>query len=100
MTGTEEHADGTRGLSAYPSEWGLPKGKPLSEERTAWVRSKVREHAGAQAHRKIAARDARLLLSCVGCRSRPARRDPSDDVRRRREIRLRGGGCRATSRRG
>ncbi len=61
MTGREEHATGRRGMGSFPAEWGLPKGRPDSEERAAWVRSKVEQYAGAQAHRKLAARDARLL---------------------------------------
>jgi hypothetical protein len=41
MTGVE-HADGTRGLDAFPRRWGTPPGEPYSEERAGWVRRNVR----------------------------------------------------------
>lgn len=61
MTGREEHAAGHRGMGSFPPEWGIPRGSRDSEERVEWVRSKLAQTAGARAHRKLAARDARLL---------------------------------------
>jgi hypothetical protein len=61
MSAEEEHANGVRTLGAYPAEWGWPAGSQYSEERTAWVRWNVGEDAVLNAHRILAAKDARLL---------------------------------------
>lgn len=55
MNGDVEHASGVRGFGAYPSEWGIPNGRPLSAERALWVRDNVLRHHGS-AHEKRAAR--------------------------------------------
>lgn len=83
MTGREEeHATQTpRGIGSFPPEWGPPQGRPLSEERVAWVRSKV-EQFGSRApfavYRKLAAADARLLATLRRAELEAKRRGPLD----------------------
>ena len=64
MSGYEEHARGGRGIGAFPAEWGIPPGRPYSEERAAWVKRKVLEHrrlTPAQAYRELAAGEVRRV---------------------------------------
>ena len=57
-----EHA-GPGAVREYPEEWGYPPGRRFSEERAQWVRKNVERHGALTAHRKLAARDQRLLLT-------------------------------------
>lgn len=78
----EEHATQTpRSIGSFPAEWGPPRGRPLSEERVAWVRSKV-EQFGSRSplsvYRKLAAADGRLLAILRAAELEAKRRGPLD----------------------
>lgn len=47
----------------FPEEWGLPQGRPYSELRAAWVRRMVDRHSALTAHRTLAAKEGRLLVT-------------------------------------
>jgi hypothetical protein len=55
-----EEADGERNAS-FPAEWGAPRGSQFSEERAAWVRSKVASHTTVARYQTLARADARWL---------------------------------------
>lgn len=46
----------------FPASWGDPVGSPYSEERAAWVRSKVETH---QVEQWLRGGDARVALAMV-----------------------------------
>ena len=45
----------------FPEEWGTPPGRTYSEVRAAWVRQMVEQHSALTAHRKLNAKNGRLL---------------------------------------
>jgi hypothetical protein len=62
--GRLETAAGARGWDTFPPDWGIPPGSQFSEERAAWVRSKVCEHqrwTPARVRAALAAKDHRLM---------------------------------------
>lgn len=62
----EEHAQSVRGPGSFPAEWGPPQGRQDSEERAAWVRSRVEQYGKGStihAYRKLAVANRRLLVT-------------------------------------
>jgi hypothetical protein len=51
-TVTVEYGDGGW-KSPFPREWGRPPGAAYSEERSRWVKSKVRQHVAGQPMRQL-----------------------------------------------
>jgi len=60
--GPLEHAAGRRGDGLFPQEWGMALGRPYSDERAAWLRASIASDSTLRAHRRLADRDARLLV--------------------------------------
>lgn len=53
--GVEQAENGRgRGLSVFPSEWGVPAGRQFSPERARWVAARVREHRALNTQRQRA----------------------------------------------
>lgn len=63
MSGEMEFADGGRGMSVFPVEWGVPQGHPKSEKRVRWVLERIAEHRGLKAaQNKAAAQQAAIRV--------------------------------------
>lgn len=57
-----EYAAGPWRHNSYPAEWGIPPGRPASEQRARWVRQHVRQHqSDTDPHARLAATEARIL---------------------------------------
>lgn len=59
---SERERYGVGRARTFPPEWGAPPGQPFSEDRAAWVRKMVEQHSALTAHRRLAGRDAALLV--------------------------------------
>lgn len=57
-----EYAEAGRDIGQFPVEWGCPVGRRFSDERAAWIRTRIAEHAALTAHRRLADRDAKMLV--------------------------------------
>jgi hypothetical protein len=48
--------------SVFPEDWGLPPGRPYSDERADWIRKRVIDHMVTQRYRRLAAANGRPIL--------------------------------------